>query len=138
MPKICRDHPFCHAVGCSFLHPIILELPINTEIEQKIIPEDVKCVLFMRKNLRISANIVRGAAFSAVPKLVEPFHSIELAIVWISLNGDNEYLYQIRDLSGKSISHWTHDDQHGWHLTRFIQDQNRGYKSDKNPKLRIY
>jgi hypothetical protein len=141
MPKVCREYPNCKNSGCSFLHPVILEAStIDTKAEKvkEKVKEEVKCILFMRKNLRSSAHTVRGAAFSAVPRLVDPFDSIDLAKSWITCNGNHDYLYQIREFNTNDIvSHWTHDERYGWHLTRFRQDPNRGYKSDKNPKLRI-
>jgi hypothetical protein len=84
MPKICRDYPNCSNVKCVFLHPVVVEknelLQEDVQQEQKIYekPESIPCWLYRRKNLGVAADTVRGAAFSIVKGLTEPFDSVEL------------------------------------------------------------
>jgi hypothetical protein len=142
MPKVCRDYPNCSNNKCAFLHPIIVEEQDKTILVPKPEtkyekPEPVPCCLYRRKNLGIAANTVRGAVFSIVKGLTDPFTSLELAISWIREHGEKDYVYQIR-VGLQAIQHWVFDDFRQWHKTDFRQDQQRGYKSDKNPKLRIH
>jgi len=144
MPKLCRDYPNCTNDKCGFDHPIVLtkdeKMDENIKIEKpQEIKEDIPCVLFQRKNLGSQAQCVRGAAFSVVKGLTSEFPSNEVAILWIKENGDKEYLYQMRMLDPeKRWRHFVWDEYRKWHETSFRQDQNRGYRSDKNPKLRIH
>jgi hypothetical protein len=143
MPKVCRDYPNCSNLNCGFLHPIVVEQDKSKQEytpkpETKYeIPEPVLCFLYRRKNLGVSANTVRGAVFSIVKGLTTPFKSLELAISWIREHGEKDYVYQIR-VESQAIQHWVFDDFSQWHKTQFRQDTTRGYKSDKNPNLRIH
>jgi hypothetical protein len=127
------------------LHPIIVEkdepMQESVEKEEKKYeePESIPCWLYRRKNLGIAADTVRGAAFSIVKGLTEPFDSLDLAISWIREHGEKEFVYQLRALeNSRVIQHWVFDERRQWHKTEFRQDPTRGYKSDKKPHSRIH
>ncbi len=139
MPKVCRDYPNCLNLKCLFLHPVIVQQDKPIQYIPKEELEPIPCWLFQRKNLGVAASTVRGAVFSIVKGLTEPFDAVESAISWIRENGEKEFLYQIRaSENSRVIEHWVFDETHQWHKTQFRQDQTRGYKSDKNPHLRIH
>ncbi len=143
MPKVCRDYPNCSNVNCKFLHPISIA-KVEPQLEPKEVkkqyekPKDVPCWLYRRKNLGMNANTVRGAVFSIVKGLTTPFASSDLAISWIREYGEKDYVYQLRNMECVVFEHWVYDNVRQWHKTPFRQDETRGYKSDKNPVLRIH
>jgi hypothetical protein len=97
-----------------------------------------KFVILARKNLGNKAHLVRASAMSAV-KGLSPFDSVKDAAAWIKSDGDIENVYEICDSATKQtiFEKWVHDPARKWHTTTFKQDPNRGYKSDKNHKLRM-
>jgi len=139
MPKICKDYPNCLNTQCGFSHPVILAQEKEELAHEEKLTIVIPCQIYRRKNLGIFANTVRGAVFSIVKGLTEPFESLQLAKSWICEHGDKDYVYQIRHfLNSQTLEYWVFDSAQQWHITQFRQDQTRGYRSDKHPNLRIH
>lgn len=134
---LCRNYPNCSDTKCRFSHPIQLEQKTITQKEETT-SQDIQCKLYCRKNLREHASTVRAAAFSVAKGQRELFLNMQAAQDWIQENGDQEFIYQIRSKSESSLETWAFDSDRSWHTIAFPQNQARGYKSDKDPSIRIH
>lgn len=108
MPKVCRDHPNCKLVNCSFQHPFIVETQ-QTKQDGKV--ESIRCILFSRKNLNHNADLVRAAALNRVKGLLSTFIDVPSAREWIKTNANKDDFYEIRNETSDVLERWVYDKQ---------------------------
>jgi hypothetical protein len=107
------------------------------EAEKQARAQEKKFVILTRPNLGAMANLVRASAMSSVKEANTPFNTVAEAAAWIKENGDQKNVYEIRDSATQKTTYQKWVFGKSWHTTTWEQDQNRGYKSDKNPKMRM-